>query len=257
VAAGKTYDPNRTYPLDFDLTEESTPFELKAFQYETEQSDVSGDLRVVYGREPLDLTVPMYQTFRVTKAAPPPLQYIVPVQWTEVISVLQAHGLEMQHLFESVSIEVESYRFTNVKWPSAPFEGRHMPQFEVERIKETRVFPPDSVVVPLAQPAGRVILNLLEPEAPDSLVSWGFFNAIFEEKEYGEHYVLEALAREMMASDPALEKEFKELLASDEEFAASPAARLRFFYKRSPYWDPQMNVYPVGRITGVPNLPLT
>jgi hypothetical protein len=131
-----------------------------------------------------------------------------------------------------------------------------MPRFDAEPTRETRIFPPGSVVVPLAQPAGRVILNLLEPEAPDSLARWGFFNAIFEEKEYAEHYVLEALAREMLANDPGLQQEFEDLLASDPEFAASPSARLRFFYKRSPYWDPQMNLYPVGRIIGDVDLPL-
>ena len=131
-----------------------------------------------------------------------------------------------------------------------------MPDFEVERTVETRSFPPGSVVVPLAQPAARVILNLLEPQAPDSLVRWGFFNAIFEEKEYAEHYVLEELASQMMASDPQLRQEFQQQLAVDPDFAASPAARLRFFYKRSPYWDPQMNLYPVGRIIDVLNLPL-
>ncbi len=98
-------------------------------------------------------------------------------------------------------------------------------------------------------------LNLLEPEAPDSFAHWGFFNAIFEEKEYGEPYVLEALAREMLAQDPALKQEFEALLATDAEFAASPYERLRFFHKRSPYWDPQMNLYPVGRITGMLDLP--
>jgi len=131
-----------------------------------------------------------------------------------------------------------------------------MPRFDVERTVETRVFPAGSVVVPVAQPAARVILNLLEPQAPDSLVHWGFFNAIFEEKEYAEQYVLEDLARSMMANDPSLRQEFEELLASDAEFAASPAARLRFFYRRSPYWDPQMNLYPVGRIISEVNLPL-
>jgi hypothetical protein len=60
----------------------------------------------------------------------------------------------------------------------------------------------------------------------------------------------------MLANDPALRQEFEQLLAQDEEFAASPSARLRFFYKRSPYWDPQMNLYPVGRIIGLPDLPL-
>ena len=256
VEAGKTFDARRSYPLDFEITDEPTPFELKAFKYVTERSEVSGDLRVIYGRDALDLTVPMYQTFRPKKASVPPLYYIVPAEWSEVIGVLKAHGIEMKTLAAFESIEVESYRFANVEWPSGPFEGRLMPRFDVERITESRVFPTGSAVVSLAQTTGRVILNLLEPEAPDSLARWGFFNAIFEEKEYGEHYVLETLAREMMSADPALKQEFEARLAADSEFAASPSERLRFFYKRSPYWDPQMNVYPVGRLTGVLDLPL-
>ncbi len=257
VSIGKVFDSTQHYPLDFELTEEATPFELKAFEYETEESDVSGDVRVVYGREPLDLTVPMYQTFRVKKAAALPLHYIVPFQWSDVIDVLKAHGLEMRTLAASASVEIESYRFTNVSWPYGPFEGRLMPRFDVEQTLETRVFPAGSVVVPLAQTAGRVILNLLEPEAPDSLVRWGFFNAVFEEKEYAEPYVLESLARDMMDHDPALVREFMDRLDLDEEFAANSFERLRFFYKRSPYWDPRMNLYPVGRIISVFDLPLT
>ncbi|HET9478178.1 MAG TPA: hypothetical protein VFO72_02465, partial [Pyrinomonadaceae bacterium] len=79
---------------------------------------------------------------------------------------------------------------------------------------------------------------------------------IFEEKESAEPYVLEALAREMTAANPDLKREFEETLQTDSDLAASPIERLRFFYKRSPYWDPQMNLYPVGRITSVVNLPL-
>jgi hypothetical protein len=256
IAAGRVYDPSQLYPLDFELTDDVTPFDLKAFQYTTEESEVSGDLRVVYGREPLNLTIPMYDTFRVTAAVAPPLSYIVPVQWTNVIEVLHAHGIHFTSLAETTPIEVESYLFTNVTWPSEPFEGRHLPRFGVERTTETREFPAGSIVVPVAQPLGKVVLNLLEPQAPDSFARWGFFNAIFEEKEYAEHYVLETLAREMMAADPDLKREFERLVETDPEFAASPSARLRFFYKRSPYWDPQMNLYPVGRIVRDLDLPL-
>src|SRR5687767_1103892 len=117
IALGSSYDPASSYPLDFELTDEPTPFQLRAYKYETDQSEVSNDLRVVYGREPLDLTVPMYQTFRVTRAVAPPISYIVPVQWSDVIEVLKAHGLETHTLFEATDIEVESYRFTNVMWP--------------------------------------------------------------------------------------------------------------------------------------------
>jgi len=60
--------------------------------------------------------------------------------------------------------------------------------------------------------------------------------------------VVEKLAREMMAEEPSLAEEFRARVASDPAFAANPGARLEFFYKRSPYWDQQMNLYPVGRI---------
>src|SRR6476620_816510 len=92
LAVGRVYDPDVRFPLDFELTDDVTPFEVKAFSYETEKSEVSGDLRVVYGREPLDLTIPMYQTLRITAAVAPPLQYLVPAQWSQVIDVLKAHG---------------------------------------------------------------------------------------------------------------------------------------------------------------------
>ena len=100
LASGRAYDPDGSFPLDFELTDEVTPYELKAFTYETEQSEVSGDLRVVYGREPLDLTIPMYQTFRVKTAVAPPLAYIVPAQWPQVIDVLKTHGIQTKTLAE-------------------------------------------------------------------------------------------------------------------------------------------------------------
>ena len=256
LADGRTYDPARRFPLDYELTEKARPYELKAVEYHTELSEVSGAPRVIFGANPLDLTVPMYDDFHVKTAVAPPLFYIVPPQWKEVIEVLQAHGLTLQTTKEPLTIDVESYRFLNVKWAAGPFEGRLMPSFLVETIKERRSFPAGSVVVPLAQEWARVAINLLEPEAPDSLVRWGFFNATFEQKEYGEDYVVEKLAREMLAGNPQLREEFEKKLASDPSFAANPRARLEFFYRRSPYWDKQMNLYQVGRIISAVRLPL-
>jgi hypothetical protein len=53
----------------------------------------------------------------------------------------------------------------------------------------------------------------------------------------------------MLAADPELKREFEERLRSDEQFASNPRARLHFFYRRSPYFDQQWNVYPVARLT--------
>jgi hypothetical protein len=248
VTDGRSYDPARRYPIDFELTDKATPYHLRAVEYHTELSDVSGAERVVFGSKPLDLTVPMYDDFRVKTAIAPPLYYVVPVQWKDAIEVLRLHGLEFETTKEPLTVEIESYRFVDVKWASGPFEGRLMPSFETEVVHESRTFPAGSVIVPLAQKSAKVAMNLLEPAAPDSLVHWGFFNATFEQKEYGEDYVVEKLAREMLANDPSLREEYEKKLAGDPAFAADPQARLQFFYRRSPYWDQQMNLYPVGRI---------
>ena len=252
VAEGRAYNAARTYPLNFELTDQSRPFALKAVKYTTEMSEVSGALRVIYGTEPVDLTVPLYDQFRVTAAVAAPLYYVVPVQWEAVIDVLQAHGLRLQRLAVTSTLEVESYRFSEVRFAPAPFEGRTLTSYKTQLVRERRTFPAGSIVVPLAQPAGRLALHLLEPAGPDSLITWGFFNAIFEQKEFGESYVIEKMAREMMAKDPPLRKEFQQRLASDASFAASARQRLQFFYTRSPYRDSQLNVYPVGRVTTSP-----
>ena len=248
VEAGRKYDPARKYPLQFSLTENSIPFHLKGVEYHRELSEISGAVRVVFGTQPLDITVPLFDDMRASVAVAPPLYYVVPPQWKSLIDVLEAHGLNLKRLKAPTTFEIESYRFSDVKWPGAPFEGRFQPGYKTNLVRERRLFPAGSVIVPLAQPAGHVAVHLLEPDGPDSFVAWGFMNGIFEQKEYGEDYVVERLAREMLANDPALRREFEQRVATDSRFAASPRERLQFFYERSPYNDTQKNLYPVARI---------
>ena len=55
--------------------------------------------------------------------------------------------------------------------------------------------PAGSLFVPIAQARSVMLMTLLEPKDPDSLVSWGFFNTAFERKEYMEAYVAEDVAQ--------------------------------------------------------------
>ena len=119
--------------------------------------------------------------------------------------------------------------------------------------EERRAVPAGSLFVPIAQPLARVAIALLEPQAPDSLLAWGLFNNHFEAKEYMEAYVAEAVAREMMARDPALKAEFERRVADDAAFAADAQARLAFFHRRHSSWDEQLNLYPVLRIDRAPH----
>lgn len=257
IAQGKSFNATRQIALQLALTDKSVPFALKGVRYRTELSNISGAVRVIFGTEPLDITVPLFDDARVVKAASMPLYYIIPPQWQSVIDVIQTHGIQFSRLASSVEIEIESYRFSDVKWAESSFEGRVMPSFTGTLVREKRLFPAGSIVIPMAQQAAKVAVHLLEPDSPDSFVSWGFFNPIFEQKEYAEDYILEKIAREMLARDEKLRLEFEQKVATDPKFAGSTRDRLRFFYERSPYWDAQLSLYPVGRIVQETRLPVS
>ena len=115
---------------------------------------------------------------------------------------------------------------------------------------ETRDFNSGALFVPIAQPKARLVMAMLEPQAPDSLCTWGLFNGAFERKEYMEDYVTEEVAREKLAADPKLAAEFKQLLADDADFAHNPAARLEFFARRHSSWDERFGLYPIAHSGG-------
>lgn len=108
--------------------------------------------------------------------------------------------------------------------------------------------PAGTYVVYSNQRAVRVLVNLLEPKAPDSFLFWGFFNSIFERKEYFEDYVMEKTAEKMIENDPNLKNAFFEKVNSDSVFANDPFKRLEYFYRLSPHFDQSWNVYPIMRL---------
>jgi hypothetical protein len=260
---------NEKFPLALDANGETTPVVFHGYQFTRSLSEVSGVMRVSYSHEPWNVTLPMATGAKVTASVTPPAGYIVPPQWTHVIDVLAAHDVSFRRTTAPWTGKVERYRCTGMQWQGPPFEGRH-PTFAGEGAgaqpghfgqctltTESLTFRAGSVVVPLDQRLSRVALHWLEPDAPDSALRWGFFDSIFEQKEYGEAYVLERLARENMAKDPALKAEFEHRIQSDPRFAASPEARLEFFYERSPWFlENHVGEYPVGRLLSLDGLPL-
>jgi hypothetical protein len=266
VAAGKRFDPAAKFPLRTAPSKETEPFLYHTFKYTRELSGVSGQVWIHYTPEPLDITIPRPARLETTLAIAPPRAYIVPAQWTAAIEVLEAHGLQLERTTHTWSAPVDTYRCTDLKWNAQSFEGHHVmfsPLFAARAfsghctpVREQLSFPAGSVVIAMDQRAAKVAMEWLEPEAPDSAVAWGYFDAVFEQKEFAEDYVVEKLAREMMAKDPKLREEFEQRVESDKQFAADPKARLDFFYQRSPWWDRELGLYPVGRLTTLEGVPL-
>lgn len=236
-------------PLGWERDEEPQEelFEFLAVEQELTPSPISGGQRIRWNGEPTTVMVPIYRTTRSIGSVKTPAAYWVPAAWPEVIERLAAHGIAMEILTEPRSLRVEMYRLGEPQYSEEPFEGRLRVAAEAAPTLIEYSFAPGSARISTDQPLGVLAALLLEPASPDSYFQWGFFTGIFQRTEYAESYVLEPLAEQMLANDPALRQEFEERLADDEEFAASPRQRLTWFYERSPLLDPRWRLYPVGR----------
>src|SRR5579862_6110148 len=230
--------------------------DFKGYAYTRSVSPVSGELVTVYDPQRAQLWhVPLRDEVRPALVVKAPLAgYLVPCAWSaEIGARLAVHGIGCSSLPQALgALPVEAFRASRVQFSSTPFEGRMRVQLSGEWRPEMQDFPAGSLFVPIAQPCARLVMHLLEPQAPDSLAAWGCFNACFEQKEYMEAYVAEEIARTMLAQDARLQEEFARRLREDAAFAANPRARLEFFLRRHPSWDSRLNLYPVVRVARAP-----
>jgi hypothetical protein len=255
IAAADSYTQGEefrktAFPAGFSESfADSVMIDFRGVEYTVDTSDLTGGLWFHYDKnKPATWRIPMFAQPKPDVVVKLPEAYIIPPECTEIISRLKLHGVEMHEMTQEQTIEVSTYRFSDAKWQQRPYEGRHKVQCAVNETVETRTFPAGSVLVSMDQRTARVIAHLLEPLSPDSFVSWGFFDAVFEQKEYFETYVMEPEARKMIQENPALKVEFEKLKASDRNFAANQYAQLMWFYNQTPWSDKQFNLYPVGRI---------
>lgn len=253
MADKSTASPNfRKTPLPVTFInnqKDSIMVDFKGFDYSIKKSDLTnGDWFVYDPTKPVTMRVPFFNKNVVDKTVKLPAAYIVPIEWTEVIDRLALHGIRTEKLDKDSTVTVTILHFKTFEFRKAPYEGRIGVTVTTEEKQEKRTFPKGSVIVPTDQRTARVIAFLLEPTASGSLVEWGFFNTVFEQKEYGETYVMEKLAREMLASDPLLKKEFEETIKDNPAYKDKQYEMLNWFYNRSKYKDVNYLVYPVGKI---------
>ncbi len=241
---------DRSFPLVFETTmTDSTMVDFLGMEYDIVKSDLSGGDWFKYSDRPATFSIPYFSTAKPDATVMLPYAYIIPAEWKAVIERLKLHGIRVVELSRDTMLRITTCRFKNPKWQQNSYEGRHpLINIEYDEFAETRLFMAGSAVVEVMQPAGRIIPHILEPKGNGSYVYWGFFDATFEQKEYGESYVIEKMAREMMASNPELKHEFEKKKLADTTFAKNPQQILNWFYNQSPYADNRKGIYPVGKI---------
>ncbi|MDF1610694.1 M14 family metallopeptidase [Stygiobacter electus] len=239
---------NNYFPLSFDVSEKSKPFLYKGIEAKEEDSWITGKKVIRYTGKPFEKIIPFYDDNFVKDSVKVPIGYIIPVEYKEIVNRIKLHGIEVKRLNEEKNFIVEKYMFNNVKFSTSSFENHFQPTYDYEIFRDTIKSKKGDYFIRTNQRTLGVIVHLLEPKGPDSFLRWGFFNSIFEPKEYFEEYSMEPIAQKMVVDNPKLKEEFENYVNSDPKIKENPRRRLNFFYERSPYFDNQLNIYPILRV---------
>ncbi len=246
-------------PLSFRAPQgEAGQVDFLINRWEFFESEVTGARMIRWSNDPIETRVPVTPTTVADQVCARPRAFYVPRQWGGVIRTLALHGIIMETLDTAQDIEVVLSRIPMVSisetWEPVRTFGQRLPITEgrlringaIEPVRRVVRFPAGSVRVPVDQDLGTLAVLLLAPNSPDSLLQWGFFNSVMTQEEGIEPYIMEPMARRMLAESPDLEAEFRARLGADSEFAADPMARLEWFYLRTPFADQNRYLYPVG-----------
>lgn len=223
------------FPLRYEVDKDIVSYvDYLGWQRDTVKSDLSGGQWVRHNYDkPMTYTVPLLKNQKPAYTIRVPKAYIIMPQYSHLTELLDLHKLSYAVTEEAREVEVETYRFTGGTFSTMQSEGR-VPVVSTTYTTQTErlVCPKGSIIVDMAQPNAKLALYMFEPEAPGSLIYWGFFNVHVQPGN--EFWVntayMEFKGREMLQNDPAIRAEFEQKM-KDPEFASSPDSILGYFYE--------------------------
>lgn len=251
-AVARDNEASAEIPLGFDVDPDAERelTSYKGVSSELYLSPISGAMQVRWTGEPVLMEIPLVPNDRPTATVRRPAAYYIPAAWYPIAERLRGQGIEVERLTAPRSVDVEMYRLTEAKADveNSPFEGRTRYLSGAPAVEQRKLsLSAGSFRVDTAQPLGTLAVLLLEPQSPDSYFAWGYFAEVLQRTEYFEGYVMEPMAQAMLDADPELRAEFEAKLLADTTFAGSAAARLEWFYERTPFHDAEYRLYPVAR----------
>ncbi len=183
--------------VDYELQPLKTPLTVHAYETEVIPRGEGQRPQVRRTDRVQVQTVPYFSDWVGKKAVRLPFAYVLGVGDADVVAVLLRHGLVVEKLEAEATLEVESFKFKEIKSGDRPYQGHRLNQVTGEYVLEKETFPAGTIIVPTAQPLGSLAAYLLEPESDDGLLVWNFFDRYIvpqwgrEAQTYPVHRLLE------------------------------------------------------------------
>jgi dipeptidyl-peptidase-4 len=175
VLRGMRPTPDDQFHLDFELKALEDKIAIKGYEMEIVEL---GDQRPRVKRTDKMKTyhVPFFTDYVPTNSVPFPHGYLVQPPVPEVLEKLLQHGICVERLTSSTTLEVQTFKIQEVKPAARLFQGHYLNSISGEYSFQEITFPPGTLFVGNAQPLANVAAYLLEPESDDGLLAWNYFD---------------------------------------------------------------------------------
>ena len=244
-----------SFPLQWSLNQTKfVEIDYKGYQAGKKLSEISGLPRLFYDRtKPFSSKVKFFNYYEAVDIVKKPSAYIIPQGWWKVVELLQANKVNMTRFARDTVIDVAVYHIDDYKTSPRAFESHHINSNVVVSSSIKKIsFRKGDYLIQMNQTANRFLVEVLEPQAPDSYFAWNFFDGILGQKEGFSDYAFEDSAAEFLKKNPDVKRKLEDRKASDTAFRNNAAAQLNFIYQHSPYYEPAYMNYPVYRIMSTP-----
>jgi len=129
--------------------------------------------------------IPANVLFTDSVSRPLPAGYFLPAGAADVAALLRLHGIQVERLEAPWTDTVETVAASRLAWSSREFQGHSLVEVTASYVSAVRTLAAGSFFVTTAQPLGRLVFALLEPEGW-GLVRWGAFDRLLG-SEFGTY----------------------------------------------------------------------
>jgi hypothetical protein len=239
----------REWPVHWRLDEDRpSTFAFRGYEAKYKPSVLGDYSRLWYDRDaPYERDIPYFDRFTPDVVVPAPRAYVVPRQWREAVERLRWNGVRLDTIEADREQAVTCYQIAAVASRPHAYEGRRFnDEVRVERRRAVVRLRAGDHIVQLDQDAARYAVEVLEPQAHDSLFRWGFFDSVLERKEAYSDYVFEDEAAQLLQDEPELALQFDAWRRANPALLQDQGAVLDFIFAHCRRWrEPAWRRYPI------------
>lgn len=158
----------------------------------------TGELERVADGERTTVQIPCFVGFAGKDPVTPPRAYLIPpaangFDPASIVENLHRHGVRVEKLSEPKDTDVDVFWIEKTATAGEEYQGHHGRTATFVVHTDRRTMPRGTLRIPLDQPLGRLVFQLLDPRADDGFREWNFYDESMDDGAgarapvYGEH----------------------------------------------------------------------